>query len=374
VLRRLLRRKRDAPAGNGRAELDGQYSVCILPWLALDSAVSFADVRLDRWSRIRGTLPPDVATTAADILNGFRLSTGRALDPSLCWFVDRSPTAALSEEDAEQLRERIFLLALAGIATNRYLSHHRQTNATHFARIYQRFTPDTESIALVRRRRDGVIRMGGVQLDEMTVTAPIAAEERPSVEFDRPLLDALATCLDADDDVSTLIRQSLPIFVQGSELDEHGSHGQDVVWIASAVEQICDISGRNKSAKMAVKVIATLGADWSDHDKRQLRRWMEEFYAKRSEIHGGEANRERWPYWAHALLGTVLYVTFVKYILADARRYELTDCDRNDAAGFPHRIRCLIDADTKPQEQFAECWHESQMEGAFRRILRRLGI
>ncbi len=130
-----------------------------------------------------------------------------------------------------------------------------------------------------------------------------AAEERPQTAFAQSFLDALETCIDASDDTSTLIRQSLPIFMQGSELDEYETHGQDVVWIASAVEQLCDVSGRNKDTKMADKVVAALGDDWSDDDKRQLRRWMREFYAKRSEIHGNTAERERWPYWAHALLG-----------------------------------------------------------------------
>jgi hypothetical protein len=54
-------------------------------------------------------------------------------------------------------------------------------------------------------------------------------------------------------------------------------------------------------------------------------------------------------------------------------RYALTD-DRNEAAALPHRSACLIDADTKPQNEFAGCWHRGSWEGAMRRILRRFRV
>jgi hypothetical protein len=91
------------------------------------------------------------------------------------------------------------------------------------------------------------------------------------------------------------------------------------------------VSGRNKDTEMADKIIQMLGGEWVAPQERLLRRWMREFYAKRSEIHGEEATTERWPYWAHALIGTVLYVALVKHLLADVGRYGLSDRDRNDA-------------------------------------------
>jgi hypothetical protein len=49
---------------------------------------------------------------------------------------------------------------------------------------------------------------------------------------------------------------------------------------------------------MADKIIQMLGGEWVAPQERLLRRWLREFYAKRSEIHGEEATTERWPYWA----------------------------------------------------------------------------
>ncbi len=368
AIRRVFSRRQEQPDGNE------QQGICLLPWLSLADPVAFAGVRLERWSSIRGGLPGNVRATADLVVSGFRDSADNVVDPAVCWFVEREPTAPISEEGAEALRERVFLLALAGIASNRYLSHRPQVNATHFARVYQNFTPGTETIALIRRRRDGRTISAGHQLAQLRFPAPAAAAERTTPSFDQPFLDALATCIDANDDTSVVIRQSLPLLIQGSELDEFVTHGQDVVWIASAIEQLCDVSGRNKDTQMATKLADLLGGDWTDEQKRVVRRWMREFYAKRSEIHGEEATTDRWPYWAHALIGTVVYIAVIKHLLADAGRLALTERDRDDAAGLPHRIGCLIEADTRPQEDFARCWHEGQYEGAIRRIFRRFGL
>lgn len=357
-----------------RPDASEQLGICLLPWLVLNDPVAFAGVRLERWSSVRGGLPADVRATADLVVSGFRDNADNVVDPAVCWFSEGEPIAPISEEDAEALRERVFLLALAAIASNRYLSHRPQVNATHFARVYQNFTPGTETVALIRRRRDGQTISAGHQLAQLRFPAPAAATERTTPSFDRAFLDALATCIDANDDASVLVRQSLPLFIQGNELDEFETHGQDVVWIASAIEQVCDVSGRNKDTQMAARLADLLGGDWTDDQKRVVRRWMREFYAKRSEIHGEEATTDRWPYWTHALIGTVAYVALIKHLLAAAGRFELTDRDRDDAAGLPHRIECLIEADTRPQEDFARCWHEGQYEGAMRRIFRRFGL
>jgi hypothetical protein len=61
---------------------------------------------------------------------------------------------------------------------------------------------------------------------------------------------------------STLLRQSLPLFLQDSELDEWETHGQEVVWIGSTLEQMCDVSGRNKNTQMATTITNALSAAW----------------------------------------------------------------------------------------------------------------
>jgi hypothetical protein len=348
--------------------------MCVLPWLAFDAEISFGDVTIAGWSRVQGALEPEVRTTAAQILAGFRDVRGNAVEPSLCWFSERGPTSPLSEDDVEILRDYIQLAALAALASNRYLTHREQINAAHFARIYQNFLPGTETIALVRRRRDGSTTSAGWRLDELVFSAPAATAQRPAPSFDQPFLKALATCVGAGDGTSTAIRESLTLFLQGSELDEYETHGQDVVWIASAIEQLCEVGGRNKDTQIAERMTGALGTAWNADEKRTLRQWMREFYAKRSEIHGQEAATSHWPYWAHALLGTVSYFALVKDALAADGRYVLTDSDEQNAAALPHRIDCLRDADAKSQEEFGRCWGHASWEGAMARIFQRFGI
>jgi hypothetical protein len=357
------------------SEPEEQQGMCILPWLSFDGELEMGDVTIAGWNRARRTLPSAVVETADHILSAFRDVRGNAVDASLCWFSERGPTSALDEEDVEILRDYVQLAALAGIASNQYLSHRDQVNATHFARIYQNFLPGAETLALVRRRRDGSITSAGWRIDELRFTAPAAAAQRPSPRFADAFTTALATCVGADDEASTRIRQSLTLFLQGSELDEYETHAQEVVWLASALEQLCGVEGRYKDRQIADKLVDALGATWTDEGKRAIRRWMTEFYAKRSEIHGGSASTSHWPNWAHALLGTVAYVALVKQLLATEGRYALTDADEDDAAALPHRVGCLRDADEQSQDDFARCWRSGAVwEGAMARIFTRLGL
>jgi len=349
--------------------------LCVLPWLDVADEVAFGNVKIASWAAVRERLPDEVRATADQVIAGFRDIRGNAVSPSVCWFADRDPTAALSEdEDVEVLRDHVQIAALAGIATNAYLTYHNQLNTTHFARVYQNFLPGTDTVALVRRRRDGNTISGGWPLVEVRFTAPAAVAARPRVSFDQQLLTALATCVGAEDDTSVLIRQSLTLFLQGNELDEFETHGQDVVWLASAIEQLCDVSGRNKDTQMANKIIGILGSTWNDPANRLLRKWMRELYAKRSEIHGEEATTEKWPYWTHALLATVTYVLVVKHLLAADERYALVKADEEAAAALPKRVECLIRADEKGQNEFSECWRRATWDGAMARLFKKFGL
>ena len=343
----------------------------MLPWLRLDGETTFGKVKLAPLAVVSAALGGEIRDTVAILAATFRDQQDRPVEPAICWLADRHPTALLSDDDVDVLREHLYLGALAAIAANEYLTHRQQINASHFQRIYQHFLPGTKTVALVRRRRDGHILLGGVQIANLRETIPTPATETATPHWEQPFLDSLASTVDADDSTSTLLRQSLPLFLQGSELDEWGTHSQDVVWIGSAVEQMCDVSGNRKNQQMAEKITATLGAEWDAPQKRAVRSWMDEFYAKRSEIHGRAAGRDAWPYWGHALLGTVTYVLLIRHLLAAEGRYALTDQDGTNAAALPHRIGCLKDADAQEQDDFARCWREGAWEGAMARIIRR---
>src|SRR5207247_606379 len=134
---------------------------------------------------------------------------------------------------------------------------------------------------------------------------------------------------------------SLVWFFQGSELEEFERHSEDVVFLVSALEQLCQVSGRHQETQIAERVTAAMGADWSDGAKRSFRRWVVEAYKKRSELHGGLAAAARWPYWGHALIATETYCLMTKALLAADGRYTLDDRDEVAMEALPSRIDCV---------------------------------
>jgi hypothetical protein len=365
VIKRRVRATRRPPAGAV------QQTICVLPWLSLDRRTSFGAVSLDQLNNVLGELPPDVALAASRIAAGFRDLRGQPVDVSLCWLRDREPTAEMSEAEVDTLRDYVLLAMFAAIAENEYLSYREQINASHFQRVYQNFMPGTDTVALVFRRRDGRTVSGGWRVDELRFGAPAAVHHRPSPRWKQPLLDAIATCIGADDQLSARILDSVIWFFQGSEIDEFERHSEDVIFVVSALEQLCGTRGRHQDIQMATAIINLLGAEWSVDAKRSVRQWMAEAYQKRSELHGGRAARNRWPYWGHALLGTTVYCLMVKALLAAAGRYEMDGDDALAIEAFPARINCITLGDDDDATAIANCWNAARGEGAMRRARRR---
>jgi hypothetical protein len=96
----------------------------MLPWLRLDKEVAFGKVKIAPFAMVRPVLEDATGETAAAIAATFSDRRGNPVEPSVCCFADRHPSAPLSEEDVEVLREHIAFGSLAAIAENRYLSHH----------------------------------------------------------------------------------------------------------------------------------------------------------------------------------------------------------------------------------------------------------
>jgi hypothetical protein len=255
--------------GGSAEPAEQQYSLCILPWLSLGAPVTFADVRLETWSP-------------------------RAL---------RCPT---------------------------YLSYRPQVNATHFARVYQKlhaWDGDSRPHPQTPRRPHYFCRPPPRRPHR---NRPCRGRRTGTPSFEPPFLDALATCVENDDDASVLIRQSLPLFLQGSELDELETHGQDVVWIASSRAAVRRVrpqqrhqDGRQDHPDARRRVGRAAGTASPPLAARVLRQ------AQRDPRRGG--NDRALALLGAALIGTVLYVALVKHLLADVGRYGLSDRDRNDA-------------------------------------------
>ena len=160
-------------------------------------------------------------------------------------------------------------------------------------------------------------------------------------------------------------------FFQGSELEEYERHAEDVVFLVSALEQLCGVSGRHQHTQIENKVIGMIGGDWAVEGKRSFRRWITEAYKKRSELHGGRTEAARWPYWGHALIATETFCLMTKALLADAGRYALDDHDRDAIEALPPRIECLTLEDDDEAVAIAECWHQAASEAGMRRATRR---
>ena len=333
--------------------------------------MSFGDVHIDAFSRVAREIDAEAATTAAKAAETFRGVPDARVEPAVCGLADRGPTDPLEEEDIERIGRHVLLATVAAIAENDYLGHLEPVNASHFRRIQQNFVVGGDRVALTRRRRDGQTISGGWTFDQIKITPPSAAGTQGQAHWNQEFLDALATCLTENTPADNAIVGSALWFVQGSELDEHGSHLHDLVFIVSALEQLCMVEGRNQNERMAATITEVLGEHWTDKDQRWLRKWMAESYAKRSELHGRSANRDRWPNWALSLLNTVAYCLLVKARLEAESRYTLNSCDLDEIAAFPARIACLAEHDSIGDA--ARKWQEARsaaiFEIAFRQAL-----
>lgn len=325
---------------------------------------------LDRLSRVVPEMPVDVSPTALAIANQFRDIRGRPVDVSMCWFADRGPTGEIAEDEVDTVRDYLLAAMIAAISENRYLSFHNPINASHFQRVYQNFLAGTETVALVIRRRDGRTTSGGWRISDLRFTAPAAAFHRPAPNWKQPFIDAMATCVSANDQLSRRILDSAVWFLQGSELEEFERHSEDVVFLVSALEQLCGAEGRQQDTHIRNKVIETIGADWTVDGKRIFGRWITEAYKKRSELHGGRAEAARWPYWAHALIATETYCLMTKALLAADDRYQLDDRDEVKIDALPIRFECATREEGEDAADIANCWNQAEGEGAMRRASR----
>lgn len=350
---------------------DRRQTICLLPWLELTERVEFGRLKLDRFENVGAQLEPEVAVTAARIAAGFRDLRSEAVNASICWLSDRGPTDEIAEEEIDVVRDHLLLGMIAAIAENPYFSRHAQINATHFHRVYQNFVADTETVALVLRRREGTTFSSGWKIDELRFSVPAAAQTRPTPQWKQPFLDALGTCIGADDELSVRILDSAVWFFQGCELDENERHNEDVVFLVSALEQLVGISGGRQDTQMAAKLIESLGQHWDDPANRWVRKWMTEAYKKRSELHGGRADAVRWPYWGHALLVTIAFSLMTKSLLAQEGRYALDDEDQVAIEAFPRHIECVTLEDEDGARDIAACWRDAAGSAAMRCATRR---
>jgi hypothetical protein len=215
----------------------GPRTLTLLPWLDPgDGEVSFGRIKVARWSVVAHAVREPEQKRVSDLIGSYRTLRDGQIDPALAWFADRWPVAVVEESDRDAMRTHVFLLAVAGISVNTYWRHGRRLNASHFARVVQQFTVESDSIAIERRERDGSSMSGGWTPRELKFVEPIATMHRQPAEWPQAFLDSRGTCVERDDSLSTRVVQSAVPFLDAHTLNEYSTVEQDVVWLATALE------------------------------------------------------------------------------------------------------------------------------------------
>ena len=388
-LRRVLRIEERTLTFHGRdepIEEPGEaQTVCALPWLPLDEPVAMGPLLFDHWSEVRERAPDDARETADQLLANFFDVYGYPIDPVICFFSDRSPTARLHDVERDFVRTQTFLLALAGLAENVYLHHaFEPMTAAHVRRLFLNFEVGRPAIYPVRRRREGWAqgrwRSGGLRMMK-----PFAAAARPTAAGEHPLMtlyrqqfvDSLSECVGADDHLSRAITQSVVPFLRANDMDEYGSVEQDIVWLVAAIEQLIGLGLQVKVTArgfdLGVKVADLFPERWTRQRRTDCRRWMNDLNRKRNELHGQAVQTEAWQPWAHALLASELYPLVVKALLAHKDRYILDSLDLAQIEAFPLRAVLVGGAGPFNQTALGEAWHQALADAASERVRRNAG-
>lgn len=316
------------------------------------------------------------------MLGNFYGVHGDPIDPVVCFYADRSPTARIELDERDFVRTSTFLLALAGLAENTYMhAAFEPMNASHARRLFLNFHAARAEIYAVRRRREGWAqsqwRSSGLRMMK-----PFAAEARPSAAGTHPAMtlyrqqfvDSLAGCVGADDDLSRAICQSVVPYLRANDMDEYGSVEQDIVWLVTAFEQLVGIAQQHAPGRRGFEVhkrVDGLFAEyWERRELTDYRRWLEHLRNKRNELHGRPATTSGWQTWAHALLATELYPLTVKALLARGGRYILDGIDLMKVEALPSRIRLVAGDGPFDEQMLGEAWHQAAADAAARRVAR----
>jgi hypothetical protein len=385
-LRRVLRITEQTLTFHSRGEPEPDpgepQTVCVLPWLPLDEPVRMGTLVFDHWSEVRDVVADPARTSADQLLGNFYGIHGDEIDPVVCFYADRSPTAHLQGDDVDFVRTSTFLLALAGLAENTYMHPaFEPMNATHARRLFLNFRAARPEIYAVRRRREGWAqsqwRSSGLRMMK-----PFAAEARPSAAGTHPsmtlyrqqFVDSLAGCVSAADDLSRAIRQSVVPYLRANDMDEYGTVEQDIVWLVSAFEQLLGIAQQHttgrRGSEMHIRVGNLFAAHWERSDLTLCRRWLEHLRNKRNELHGRVATTSGWQSWAHALLATELFPLTVKSHLAAEGRYLLDGIDMMKVEAFPARVRLTAGDGPFNEQALGEAWHQAAADAAAARVAR----
>lgn len=352
----------------------GYLTVGLLPWLQLQERVALSDYQFEHLSDVFVRLPEDQRETLRLVADTF----GSGADPVVCWPIADGEAPTFTQLDTARVHERVRMLAVAAIADNEYFTWRTPANASHFEVVFQRFTPGARSLAIVSRRRDGESVSGGHDYEDTRFHRPQAALATTMIHWDQALLDALATCVDGADSLSSRVLKSAVAFLAANRLDDFSTFDSEVVWATTALEQLLDVSGRDRKKEPAITktfvsrlVDVNLAGSATGGGRAMLNHWARELYAKRSELHGSPAGTASWSAGWHALLATIAYGICLKRLLAGDGRYIPNQRDEHELIAFPWRASWLRTSRLPaPPSDLSEPWCEAGRRASWRQTSR----
>ena len=229
----------------------------------------------------------------------------------------------------------------------------------------------------------------GWPLAQSATQIPLAASPGHQFNADQSLLDAFATLVTPRSDLDQRIENALPFFVQANRLSERTPVQYDLVFLGAAFERMFGVHTRvTESLANAVAVLfahyqqgstnwhnRSLAGNLSPDSGPWVKRWVREFYAHRSSIHGAvPPHSNEWRQVWHGLLATEVFSLSVKVLLDQAGTRRMTETDSLAADALDARIEYLAgvasgdDATDKWRLAHQEAVHRSTVAAAARSL------
>lgn len=352
---------------------DTEAHLYLLPWIGLNDPVIFGEVEVAP-APISLDAKQPCTPAARRIMNCYRGLSGTPVIPCLMWIACRGPLE-LSASDYETLRRHRICLSAALIMNDNYFdkSGSGPICDAHCDGYFHRFQSDVTYISLYRRRRDGVDQET-YPIDRFSVTVPLSGSSQHQHTIDQSLLDALVTTISAESHLGRKLELSLPPFLQANRLNEQTSILDDLVQMGAAFERLFSVTGAigkgladeitSLFSEFRGKFSQWHNVSWRGRQSRDegpwRRRWIREFYDRRSTIHSGVAREGMWSDLFHAVIAAEVFSLCTKMYLREAGIRPLTEMDGWRMEALDDRIEALSANPINPTVAWAKPLIEAQ--------------
>jgi hypothetical protein len=172
------------------------------------------------------------------------------------------------------------------------------------------------------------------------------------------------------------LERALPPFLQANRLSEQTTVLDDLVWMGAAFERLLGVStpigqGLADAVDVLFDGYSQGSTDWVNFSMKGnpspdsgpwRKRWIREFYVRRSTLHSGESAPSTWTDLFHGVIAAELFSLAVKRHLEQAGDRCLSDVDRISMDALDRRIEVLAIDSSKP----GDAWHEARSAAARR--------